>query len=214
MIEQMNPFTGGGSGPNWQAAEAAWTNFTANTQGGAPQPNAIFLGNMAGKGCPFYNTRLTAQMNSFVNQFGGSFGAGSNASNSPSQGSNPAWQSEKYARIMWLAAKVQDCNNQGSGTSGGFGSTSVSTVQCINDWIDDPSNDNPLLNAVCANGNQALSQNNIQTTKFRHKSRADCTTINDKIDSLNDQLTVATGCAIQRKTAKRDYLTALKAHCC
>ena len=32
MKEQTNPFTGGGSGPNWQAAEAAWANFNQSTQ--------------------------------------------------------------------------------------------------------------------------------------------------------------------------------------
>ena len=50
--------------------------------------------------------------------------------------------------------------------------------------------------------------------KFRHKSQADCRTIENKIDDLDEQLTTAAGCHIVRKTAKRDYLQLLHNHCC
>jgi len=222
MTEQTNPFMGGGTGPNWDAAVQAWDSWNASNQTGAPQPNSVFLGNMDGKGCGFYQKRLIAQLNSFVAQFGGSLGAGSNAANI-SGGMNPAWQSEKYARVMWLAAKVQDCNTQGAGsessgsTIGGVSMPSPSTVNCINTWIDDPANDNTLTSAttaICNNGNPALTTKNIEAMKFRHKSLADCVQIGNKIDDLEDQLTTAAGCHIVRKTAKRDYLQLLHDHCC
>ena len=38
LTEQTNPFSGGGSGPNWQAAEQAWQSWNASNQGGAPPP--------------------------------------------------------------------------------------------------------------------------------------------------------------------------------
>ena len=196
MNEQTNPFSGGGSGPNWQAAEAAWANFQQSTQSSPPGPDATFLSNMAGKGCGFYEKRLTAQINSFVNQFGGSFGgAGS---------SNPAWQSQKYARIMWLANQVQQCS--GANTSG--------TVQCFYDWINDSSNDGPLTSAQCANGNAAVNASNIQQTKFRHQSIADCPSLQNKIDDMAALMTTSTGCNLIRKTAKHDWLSNLKNNCC
>ena len=68
LEEQTNPFSGGGSGPNWQAAQAVWANWNATNQGGAPAPDQTFLNNMQGKGCGFYEKRLTAQVNSFINQ--------------------------------------------------------------------------------------------------------------------------------------------------
>ena len=204
MNEQTNPFTGGGSGPNWQAAEAAWTNFQQSSQSSPPNPDATFLSNMAGKGCGFYEKRLKAQVNSFVSQFGGSFGSGSNSSNAANAGSNPAWQSQKYARIMWLADKVQDCS--GSNTPG--------IVQCINDWIDDSSNDSVMTSAQCANGNPALSAGNIENTKFRHKTIADCTTLQNKIDQMATMIPNETGCNVIRKQAKHDYLVNLKSNCC
>ena len=60
LKEQLtsNPFIGGGSGPNWQAAEQAWEDWDNQNQGGAPQPDAVFLNNMDGKGCGFYEKRL------------------------------------------------------------------------------------------------------------------------------------------------------------
>jgi len=203
MNELTNPFTGGGSGPNWQDAEDAWQNWDDNNQSGAPSPNQTFLSAMNGRGCGFYQKRLTAQLNSFVHTFGGSFGAGSNASDAPNQGQNPAWQSEKYARIMWLASAVQDCNSQTS-----------TAVGCINDWIDDTSNDTTLTSATCANGNTALSPSNIQNMQFRWKSRADCASIEEQINDLNDQIIDTQGCNTIRKTAKRDYLQLLANHCC
>lgn len=187
-----NPFSGG-SGPNWTDAESAWASWNSANQGNAPRPNAVFLGNMAGKGCNFYQARLTAQVNSFVNQFGGSFGgAGS---------SNPAWQSEKYARIMWLANEVQNC----SGTT---------NVTCFSDFINDAANDGPLTSAVCANGNAALSPQNIQNTKFRHQSISDCTMLDNKIAEIAAQIPTTSGCQTIRKQAKHDYLTNLQNNCC
>ena len=200
-----NPFTGGGSGPNWQAAEAAWDNWNASNQGGAPAPDQTFLNNMQGKGCGFFEKRLEAQLDSFVNQFGGSFGnVGS---------SNPAWQSQKYARIMWLAGKVQDCNSGASGTSG-IGSSSGPA--CFASWINDSANDGVLTSATCANGSSALSPQNIQNMKFRHQSISDCTQLDKKMDIISNQITNPTGggCYVIRKQAKYDYLSALKQHCC
>ena len=194
LNEQTNPFSGG-TGPNWAAASSAWQSWNSTNQGGAPQPDATFLSNMAGKGCGFYEKRLGAQIDSFVNQFGGSF-AGSSSS-------NPAWQSQKYARIMWLANEVQNC----SGQSGG-------AVTCINDWIDDSANDGVLTSAVCANGNQALSAGNIANTKFRHKSIADCGQLAGKIALISAAIGTASGCSLVRKTAKHDYLVALQSSCC
>jgi len=196
-----NPFTGGGSGPNWQAAEDAWNNWNASNQGGAPPPDQTFLSNMQGKGCGFFEKRLEAQLDSFVNQFGGSFGnVGS---------SNPAWQSQKYARIMWLSGKVQDCN---SGNQLNVGNT----ASCFADWINDSSNDGALTSATCANGNSALTSQNIQAMKFRHQSISDCTQLDKKMDIISNQISNPTGgpCYIIRKQAKLDYLSALKQHCC
>ena len=197
-----NPFAGN-SGPNWQAAAAAWDNWNATTQGGAPQPPQQFLRNMEGKGCGFYQARLGAVLDSFVAQFGGALGG--------TTSSNPAWQSQKYAKIMWLAAKVQECSGQ---TTGAFGGSNISIVTCINDWISDSSNDAPLTNATCANGNPALSAQNIQNTKFRHQSISDCGELQNKIDVFADLILTTTGCNTVRKQAKHDYLTALHAHCC
>ena len=199
MNEQTNPFSGGGMGPNWQAAEAAWTAWNATNQGGAPQPDATFLSNMAGKTCGFYSNRLGAQLNSFVTQFGGSFGQ--------TGSSNPAWQSNKYARIMWLANEVQHCNSQNQ-------SSSSTAVTCINNWIDDSANDHHLTSAQCANGNQALSSGNIANTKFRHKSIADCTELQNKIDQFSALMLTTSGCSLIRKTAKHSYLSALHNSCC
>ena len=200
MAEQIsnNPFTGGGSGPNWQAAEAAWNTWNASNQGGAPQPDQNFLNNMAGKGCGFFEKRLTAQINSFVNQFGGSFG------NTGS--SNPAWQSKKYARIMWLANEVQQCN------TGSTGSGNTST--CFATWLNDPQNDVILTSATCANGNQAVNAQNLQSMKFRHQSISDCSMLSNKIADIASQIPNASGCQAIRKQAKHDYLLALKNHCC
>ncbi len=191
-----NPFTGGGSGPNWQAAEQAWEDWNNTNQGGAPQPDAVFLNNMDGKGCGFYEKRLEAQVNSFVNQFGASFGqAGS---------SNPAWQSQKYARIMWLANKVQnDCSGTTTGQVGMFFN-----------YLNDPANDGPLDSAQCANGNQAISAQNKASMKFRHQSMSDCGMLQNKIDAMSAAATNATGCAIIRKQAKLDYLTQMQASVC
>ena len=200
--QNTNPFSGGGSGPNWDAAQAAWTNWNSDTQGSAPNPDATFLSNMAGKGCGFYENRLTAQVNSFVQKFGGSFGSGANQTNT-SGGMNPAWQSQKYARIMWLSDKVQDCN-----------STSSNVSQCIIDFIDDPANDGPLDSALCVNGNQAINQTNKENTKFRHRSIADCGMLNNKLTQLTNAIATETGCNIVRKQAKHDYLTSLKNSCC
>jgi len=200
--EQTNPFSGGGSGPNWDAAQAAWTNWNSETQGGAPQADATFLSNMAGKGCGFYEKRLKAQVNSFVSQFGGSFGSGANQTNT-SGGMNPAWQSQKYARIMWLSDKVQDCN-----------STSSNVSQCIIDFIDNPANDGPLDSAMCANGNQAINPTNKENTKFRHRSIADCGMLDNKLVALTDIIATSTGCMQIRKQAKYDWLTSLKNSCC
>jgi len=195
LNEQTNPFSGGGSGPNWAAAEAAWQSWNSTNQGGAPQPDSTFLNNMANRGCGFYQTRLTAQVNSFVGQFGGSFGGGSS--------SNPAWQSKKYARIMWLANAVQNC----SGQSGGV-------VSCITSWINDPDNDLLLSSPICNNGNQAISPSNIQQTKFRHQSIADCGMLDTKISDLATLILTTTGCNQIRKQAKHDYLVSLKNSCC
>ena len=204
--EQTNPFSGGGSGPNWDAAQAAWANFDSNTQGSPPQADATFLSNMAGKGCGFYEKRLEAQVNSFVNQFGGSLGSSANQTN-VTGGQNPAWQSQKYARIMWLSSAVQDCNSGG-------GTTNSSNVGCISNWIDDTSNDGPLDSATCANGNQAISAKNKENTKFRHKSISDCTTIQNKLDDFADAISSSSGCMQVRKQAKYDWLTNLKTNCC
>ena len=199
--EQTNPFSGGGSGPNWDAAQAAWTNWNSETQGGAPQADATFLSNMAGKGCGFYEKRLRAQVNSFVSQFGGTFGSGANQTNT-SGGMNPAWQSQKYARIMWLSDKVQDCN-----------STSSNVSQCIIDFIDNPANDGPLDSATC-NGSQAISAKNKENTKFRHRSIADCGMLDNKISEMLQLSQTTTGCEQIRKEAKHDWLTNLKNSCC
>ena len=198
-----NPFSGGGSGPNWQAAEAAWANFQQSTQSSPPGPDATFLSNMAGKGCGFYEKRLKAQVNSFVSQFGGSLGSASNQTN-VTGGQNPAWQSQKYARIMWLASTVRDC--------GGTNSSSLVT-ECINNWIEDPSNDGPLDSATC-NGSQAISAKNKENTKFRHKSIADCSMLDAKIANFLQLSQTTTGCEQVRKQAKHDWLTNLKNSCC
>ena len=191
-----NPFTGGGSGPNWQAAEQAWEDWNNTNQGGAPQPDAVFLDNMQGKGCGFYDKRLEAQVNSFVNQFGASFGQ--------ADSSNPAWQSQKYARIMWLANKVQtDC----SGTTTG-------QVSCFYNWINDTSNDGVLDSAQCANGSQAITANNKANMKFRHQSISDCGMLDNKIAEFVTAIANSSGCATVRKQAKHDYLVNLKNHCC
>ena len=196
MNEQYsNPFDGSGTGPNWDAARSAWVNWNSTNQGGAPTPDSTFLSNMQGKGCGFYEKRLKSQMNSFVNKFGGSFGG--------SGSSNPAWQSQKYARIMWLADEVRGC----SGTGGGV-------VTCINDWIDDSSNDSILTSAQCANGNPAINAQNLANTKFRHKSIADCGQLSNKISEFAGLIQTSTGCSVVRKQAKHDYLVNLKNHCC
>lgn len=200
MVEQTNPFSGG-TGPNWTAASTAWTAWNASNQGGAPQPDATFLSNMQNKNCNFYQKRLTAQVNDFITRFGSSLG-GSGAS-------NPAWQSQKYARIMWLANEVQGCSNQ-SGSS----NTPTGAVSCINNWIDDTSNDGPLTSAVCANGNPAISATNMANTKFRHQSIADCAMLDNKIDVFAAAMLTTTGCALVRKTAKHDYLVNLQNACC
>ena len=199
MNEQSNPFSNG-TGPNWQAAEAAWTSWNSTNQGGTPQPDSTFLSNMQGKGCGFYEKRLEAQVDSFVNQFGGSFGG--------SGSSNPAWQSQKYARIMWLADKVRSCNGAGQIPGGG-------TVTCINDWIDDSANDGPLTSAQCTNGNPAINAQNMAKTKFRNKTIADCGQLGNKISNFAALLqTNLPGCSPIRKQAKHDYLVNLKTHCC
>ena len=197
MNEQSNPFSNG-TGPNWQAAEAAWTSWNSTNQGGTPQPDSTFLSNMQGKGCGFYEKRLEAQVDSFVNQFGGSFGG--------SGSSNPAWQSQKYARIMWLARKMRGCSNV---VGGGLG-----VVTCINNWIDDSANDGPLTSAQCANGNPAINAQNMTNTKFRHKSIADCNMLKKKIIEFNSLIQTSTGCKLVRKQAKHDYLVNLNNHCC
>jgi hypothetical protein len=137
----INPFAGG-TGPNWQAASQAWQNWNATNQGGAPQPPSAWIAQVQGRGCNFYQARLTAQVDSFIQQFGGQLGG--------TASSNPAWQSQKYAKIMWLANKVRI-------TCTGGGTPPPSPVTCINDWIDDPANDAVLVNATCANGNPAIS---------------------------------------------------------
>ena len=204
MNEQIsnNPFIGN-TNPNWQAAAAAWNTWNSQNQGGAPQPDSIFLNNMQGRPCSFYSTRLTAQLNAFVNQFGGSFGqAGSN---------NPAWQSQKYARIMWLADKVQQCNS-----SGGVGSLNPGsqTATCFSSFINNPSNDGSLTTATCNNGSIALNPSNISAMKFRLQSTSDCTELNNKINVIQSELQVMTGCAAIRKQLKLDYMLSLKNSCC
>ena len=199
MNEQIsdNPFIGN-TNPNWQAAAAAWNTWDSQNQGGAPQPDSIFLNNMQGRPCSFYSARLTAQLNAFVNQFGGSFGqAGSN---------NPAWQSQKYARIMWLANKVQQC--------GGVGSTNPGsqTTTCFSSFINNPSNDGSLTTATCNNGSIALDPSNISAMKFRLQSTSDCTELGNKLNAIQSQ--VVTGCAVIRKQLKFNYMVALKNNCC
>ena len=105
---------------------------------------------------------------------------------------------------MWLADKVQDCS--GSNTPG--------IVQCINDWIDDSSNDSVMTSAQCANGNPALSAGNIENTKFRHKTIADCSMLDAKIANFLQLSQTTTGCEQVRKQAKHDWLTNLKNSCC
>ena len=196
LREQINPFSGGGSGPNWQAAATAWDNWNATTQQGAPQADQIFLNNMQGKGCNFYQARLTAQINDFINRFGHTFASAGS--------SNPAWQSKKYARIMWLANKVQtDC----SGTTTG-------QVSCFYNWINDTSNDGVLDSAQCANGSQAITANNKANMKFRHQSISDCGMLDNKIAEFVTAIANSSGCATVRKQAKHDYLVNLKNHCC
>jgi len=194
LTEQTNPFSGGGSGPNWQAAEQAWQSWNASNQGGAPPPPPAWVTDMTGRTCNFYQARLTAQVNSFVTQFGGQFGSAGS--------SNPAWQSTKYSKIMWLANAVQDC----SGTT---------NVSCFSDFINDTANDGPLTSAVCNNGNQALSAQNIQNTKFRHQSMSDCNMLDNKIAEFAALLqTNLPGCSLIRKQAKHDYLVNLQSNCC
>jgi hypothetical protein len=193
--EQTNPFTGGGTGPNWAAAEAAWQSWNSTNQGGSPQPDSTFLNNMDNKGCSFYQARLTAQVNSFVDKFGGQFGTVGS--------SNPAWQSQKYARIMWLANAVQNCSGQSTGT-----------VSCINSWINDSTNDSLFTSAVCNNGNQAISPENMEQTKFRWQSIADCSMLDNKIDEFAALILTSTGCNQVRKQTKHDYLESLKNSCC
>ena len=196
LNEQTNPFSGG-TGPNWQAASQAWQSWNATNQGGAPQPDQTFLNNMQNRNCNFYENRLTAQVNSFMSQFGTAFG-------DPNQSTNPAWQSQKYARIMWLADKVRvDC-------SGG----TAPNVQCFNDFIDDPGNEAVLTAAVCPNGSTAFTQQHLSQMKFRHKSISDCGMLEDKISEIQAQMVGAQGCTLVRKQAKHDYLTSLESHCC
>jgi len=214
MNEQTNPFAGGGTGPNWAAAEAAWNQWNAATQTGVPGTQDLlnvddtFLNNMQDKSCNFYQSRLTAQVNSFINQFGGSFGSASNSSNAPNAGSNPAWQSQKYARIMWLANEVQNCAGSGNNTTSSQGTT------CFYNFINDTANDGVLTGAQCANGNQALTPQHIEQTKFRHQSISECSMLVDKIDEMAAQIPTLTGCAVIRKQAKHDYLVSLKNSCC
>tara|TARA_R110001583_G_scaffold93302_2_gene236141 strand:- start:3819 stop:5036 length:1218 start_codon:yes stop_codon:yes gene_type:complete len=219
MKEQNNPFSGG-SGPNWDAAEAAWANWNATTQTGAPgtqdllNTSSTFINNMAGKSCEFYQKRLTAQVNSFVNQFGGSLGADANATN-VTGGQNPAWQSQKYARIMWLSDAVYDCNNPSATSSAASGTTAQSdNASCFYDWINDSTNDVILTTPVCNNGNQAISQQNLEKTKFRHQSIADCNMLDNKIAKMLHLSQTTTGCEQIRKAAKHEYLTELRQHCC
>jgi len=212
MKEQTNPFAGG-SGPNWDAAEDAWSQWNAEGQTGAPTPDQTFLDNMAGKGCGFYEKRLKAQVNSFVSQFGGSFGAGTNASNAPHQGSNPAWQSQKYARIMWLSDAVYDCNNASSQTNTSSTAQSAN-ASCFYDFLNDPANDPLLTGPVCNNGNQAIAQGNMEQTKFRWQSIADCNMLDDKIAKMLHLSQTTTGCEQIRKAAKHEYLIELKQSCC
>jgi hypothetical protein len=209
MNEQTNPFSGGGSGPNWQAAEAAWSSFQQSTQSNPPNPDATFLSNMAGKGCGFYEKRLNAQVNSFVSNFGGSFGAGTNASNAPNQGQNPAWQSQKYARIMWLADAVYNCNNPNTSST-----PQSANASCFYDFLNDSTNDTLLTTPVCYNGNQAVAQGNMEQTKFRWQSIADCSMLDDKIAKMLHLSQTTTGCEQIRKSAKHEYLLELKQNCC
>ena len=209
-----NPFSGGGSGPNWAAAEAAWANFSSTGQSSPPNPDATFLSNMAGKGCGFYEKRLKAQVNSFVSQFGGSLGSASNQTN-VTGGQNPAWQSQKYARIMWLSDAVYDCNNPSATSSAASGTTAQSdNASCFYDWINDSTNDVILTTPVCNNGNQAISQQNLEKTKFRHQSIADCNMLDNKIAKMLHLSQTTTGCEQIRKAAKHEYLTELRQHCC
>jgi hypothetical protein len=205
MNEQIsdNPFMGN-TNPNWQAAATAWDMWNAENQGGAPQPDSVFLNNMQGRSCSFYSTRLTAQLDAFVNQFGGSFGqAGSN---------NPAWQSQKYARIMWLANEVQQCNPSSGGGLGPINTSNSQTATCFSGFLNNISNDGPLATATCSNGNIALDASNISAMKFRLQSTSNCTELNNKINAIQSQ--VETGCNITRKQLKFDYMVALKNNCC
>ena len=208
--EQTNPFSGG-SGPNWDAAEQAWANWSIETQSGAPTADQTFLDNMANKSCEFYDRRLTAQVNSFVNQFGGSFGGGSNLSSAPHAGSNPAWQSQKYARIMWLSDAVYNCSTGGNNT---IGNSQGTNVGCFYNFLNDPANDATLTTPVCNNGNQAISPNNMEQTKFRWQSISDCGMLGNKITQFLESIQTTTGCEQMRKMAKHEYLTNLHDTCC
>ena len=102
---------------------------------------------------------------------------------------------------MWLANEVQGC----SGTT---------NVSCFSDFINDTSNDGLLTSAQCANGNQALTQQNIDNMKFRHQSISDCAMLDAKIDVFAAAMLTAGGCSLVRKTTKHDYLVNLKNACC
>ena len=209
ILEQYtNPFDGAGSGPNWDAARNAWANFQQSSQSSPPGPDATFLSNMAGKGCGFYEKRLVAQVDSFVNQFGGSFGNEANSTNI-SGGKNPAWQSQKYARIMWLTKTVFNCS-----TSGANSASQSSNASCFYGFINDTTNDGPLTSAICPNGNVAISPQNLEKTKFRWQSFSECNMLDSKIATFLQLAQTTTGCDQVRKQAKHDYLVSLKSSCC